>query len=200
MSVMQRYLLAFMGGFLAMSAHVYLLYGRGNWLSPQRLNNTIGAALIFAHILALMILLARDFASKSSTVRLFIRLIGGLFLGTLTWLAHVFLFLFQTSFDMPTLLLGGLGLASGFIVIGYLPIPSPKIRFLSAILIATITTYIPILLTYQNYLQNPSAQALLYFQADNPNDVWLIGLPFAVTIAIISNIPVLFSSSPIVKP
>lgn len=193
-----HYSFAFMGGFLAMSAHVYLLYGRGNWLSPQRLDNTLSSALVFAHLFALTVIVARDVIEKPFSIRLIIGLIGGTLLGALTWFAHIFLFLYQTSPDAITLLLGGFALSVGFVV-SDLPISNVRIRAVLGMIVSAIAIYSVIFITHTNYIADPSTQALLYFQADNPNDVYLIGLPFALTLAIIPNLPLLFSSSQIAK-
>ena len=114
------------------------------------------------------------------------------------WFAHIFLFLYQTSPDAITLLLGGFALSIGFVISG-IPIINLRLRAVLGIIISAIVIYGAIFITHMNYVADPSAQALLYFQADNPNDVYLIGLPFALTLAIIPNLPLLFSSSPLAK-
>lgn len=69
--------------------------------------------------------------------------------------------------------------------------------------ITTITSFTPIYLSFHNFLTTfttQPAQALLYFQADNPEHVWLIGLPFALTIAVFGQLPFLLKNvGPIVN-
>ncbi|MEO1290504.1 MAG: hypothetical protein AAFV93_22400 [Chloroflexota bacterium] len=159
-----------------MSAHVYWFFGRGDWLAPQRLGSTISSALIFAHLFAIAVIIARDIVEKPLSMRLIIGIVGGTFFGTLTWFAHVFLFLYQSKPNMLTLILGGLALVIGFVVVG-LPIGKSKVRTIISMFISAIAIYGTIFITYNNYLVDSSAQALLYFQLDNPNDIYLIGLP-----------------------
>lgn len=196
MRIFLRYCFAFVGGFLAMSAHIYLLNGRGGWFLPQRLSATIGNALIFAHILAFIVIIVRDNPLKQPLVKFLLGLIIGTVLGAIAWFAHVFLYLYQMTPDLITLLLGGFGLSIGFVIAGILKISNRWLSFTVSALITIIAIYTPILLSHQAYIADSTAQALLYFQADNPNDIFLIGLPFAITIAVFSHLPLLFSSSP----
>ncbi|GAB5490275.1 MAG: hypothetical protein Phog2KO_04900 [Phototrophicaceae bacterium] len=196
MRIFLRYCFAFVGGFLAMSAHIYLLYGRGGWFLPQRLSATIGNALIFAHILAFIVIIVRDNPLKQPLVKFLLGLIIGTVLGAIAWFAHVFLYLYQMTPDLITLLLGGFGLSIGFVIAGILKISNRWLSFTVSALITIIAIYTPILLSHQAYIADSTAQALLYFQADNPNDIFLIGLPFAITISVFSHLPLLFSSSP----
>ena len=182
-----------------MSAHIYLLYGRGGWFLPQRLSATIGNALIFAHIIAFIVIIVRDNPLKQPIVKFLLGLIIGTVLGAIAWYAHVFLYLYQTNPDVITLFLGGFGLSIGFAMSGILKVRNHWLNFSISTLITIFSIYLPILLSYQAYIADSSAQALLYFQADNPNDIFLIGLPFSITIAVFSHLPLLFSSSPHAK-
>lgn len=179
-----------------MSAHIYLLYGRGDWFIPQRISATIGNALIFAHLLAFLVIIIRDNPLKPLWLRLVFGFFVGMFLGALVWYSHLFLYLYQPMPDFSTLVFGGIGLSFGFLVSGSIQIENRWIYTIFSILITSISIYILIFLTHQAYRDDASAQALLYFQADNPNDVFFIGLPFAMTIAFFSHLPLLFSSSP----
>jgi hypothetical protein len=186
------YRFAFLGGFLAIFAHIYLYAGRGNWLAPQRLAPALGNALIFAHIFALMIYLAHE-----KRLPWPLRLTLCLILGILAWWAHLFFYLYQSSPDWLTLLLGGLGLSLGFALSALTPPPNSGevgrglLRFGLAFLLSALTIYLPIYWSYQNFLAtitSSPAQALLYFQADNPEHVYLIGIPFALCLAFFGNI------------
>jgi len=186
-----HYVSAFVGGFLAMSAHIYLYFGSGNWLAPQRLSVTIGNALIFAHLVALMVIVARDLFPEKRVSRIVIGLIGGTFFGALSWYAHLFLYLYQKTPDLLTLLAGGFGLSIGFLIAGQLNVQNRWLKTFLASVITAIAIYIPIYFAHQAHATDVSAQALLYFQADNPRDVFLIGLPFTISIAIFGNLPLL---------
>lgn len=193
-----RYLLPFMGGFLAIFAHIYLYAGRGDWFAPQRLSIALGNALIFAHIFALLVYLAHE-------KRLFwlLRIILCIALGILAWWAHLFFYLYQSNPDIFTLILGGIGLAIGFVLAGIIPLANRFLRFGLAFLISAISIFAPIYWSFQNFLAsitNNPAQALLYFQADNPEYAYLIGIPFALCLAFFGNLSLLFSGQQKASP
>jgi hypothetical protein len=194
-----RYLLPFMGGFLAIFAHIYLYAGRGDWFAPQRLAPAVGNALIFAHIFALMVYLAHE-------KRFFwpLRIILSIALGILAWWAHLFFYLFQSNPDILTLISGGIGLSLGFILSSLTPpslageVGRGLLRFGLAFFVSAIAIFAPIYWSFQNFLASIThspAQALLYFQADNPEYVYLIGIPFALCLAFFGNLPLLFANS-----
>ncbi|MGJ3239956.1 MAG: hypothetical protein ACFE0Q_14690 [Anaerolineae bacterium] len=182
-----------MGGFLAMFAHIYLLFGRGDWLAPQRLSSVLGNALIFAHLLAAVVIVARDLMPSRSYLWRSLILVTASLLAMLMWYAHIFLFLYQTTIDHRVMAFAGFSMALGFWLVRWLDMTQRLVRALLAMTITAIMIYLPIYITYQAYLDDPSAQALLYFATDNRYDVFLIGVPFALTIAVLSQIPLLFA-------
>jgi hypothetical protein len=195
-----RYSLAFLGGFLAIFAHIYLYAGRGNWLAPQRLAPALGNALIFAHIFALIIFLAYE-----KRLAWPLRIILCLVLGILAWWAHLFFYLYQSNPDFLTLAIGGIGLSIGFILSGSNLLRRDAIlrvrlaQFILFILLTALTIYFPIYWSYQNFLTtitSSPAQALLYFQADNSEHVYLIGIPFALCLAFFGNLTLIISPLP----
>jgi len=198
--VILRYQLSLIAGFLAMFAYVYLTFRVGGWFAPQRIGNALAAGLIFGHGLAFTVLIARDMPLLLRDrwpllVRL-MSLVGGIAFGLLTWWAHITFFLLNTSPDWGILLLGGFGLSTGFIVAVWLP-ASGLLRTISLMLLTSVAVFIPILFAHQRYFAtiNTSevAQALLYFELDNPEFIWLIGLPFALCIGIIGQAPLLWN-------
>lgn len=210
MSFWLRYQLALVGGFLAMSAHIFLAFSRSAWFTPQHIGSSIASGLMFGHVVALMVLVARDLPlwlrDKNWSIWMIraLSVIGGIALGTLAWWVHITLTLLQANPDWLTLLLGGIGLSFGFWVTplfgefgkGVTRYPTRVALF---VIITTIATFLPIYFAFQNYLASFNtplqAQALLYFQADNPEHVWLIGVPFALAIAIFGQLPMLLISN-----
>ena len=188
------YFSVFMGGFLAMFAHIYLYAGRGDWLAPQRLSPALGNALIFAHLFVITVYIARTrhfhWLTRFALAAIF---------GTLTWWTHLFFYLYQTSPNMLTLFIGGFGVSLAFIVLEIIPPLNQKIPFfIVSVFFTAIAIYLPIYWSYQNFLAtlpiNP-AQALLYFQADNPEHVYIIGIPFSLCLAFFANLPIVISSA-----
>lgn len=196
-----------MGGFLAIFAHIYLYAGRGDWFAPQRLAPALGNALIFAHLFALLVWLAHQ-----QRLAWPLRIIFCLFLGILAWWAHLFFYLYQSSPDFLSLVFGGIGLALAFIpasLIKPLSLQSGRRlvntgKFILICLFSALCIYAPIYWSYQNFLatfmlaSRQPAQALLYFQADNPEYLVLIGLPFALCLAFFANLPLIsLGNSPV---
>jgi hypothetical protein len=196
-----RYQLALVGGFLAMSAHVFLTGSRGAWFTLPHIGNAISAGLMFGHIVALMVFVARDLPLllhdrwSGWLIRL-LSIVGGIAFGALAWWVHLTLSLYQTSVNGFIVLLGGIGLSSGFILAPMIRLNNRYLRITLLIFVTATATFLPICFSYQNYLatyNTPSpAQALLYFQVDNPEYVWLIGVSFALAVAFFGQLPMLF--------
>ena len=201
MALFWRYQLALVGGFLAMSAHVFLTASRGVWFTLPHIENAISAGLMFGHVVALMILIARDFPlflqdKWSGWLIRSLSIVGGIGLGALAWWVHLTLSLYQTSVNGFIVLLGGIGLSSGLILAPMIRLNNRYLRITLLIFVTATATFLPIYFSYQNYLAtyntSSPAQALLYFQVDNPEYVWLIGIPFALAVAFFGQLPMLF--------
>lgn len=191
-----RYALALLAGGIAMFAHVFLSFRMQGWFAPQRWSSAIAGGLMFGHGLAFMVLLARDVPLRLHGPvwrRVLLSLLGGLFFGTLAWWSHVTLLLLNTNPDWGVLLLGGAGLSAGFIVAGARPGKQPGWLRFAVLLLTMAAVFLPIYVSFQSYLTSINtpkiAQALLYFEQDNPEHVWLIGLPFAFVIALLGQLP-----------
>src|SRR5687767_3378754 len=120
MSLWLRYQLALAGGFLAMSAHIFLAFSRTVWFTPQHIGSAISAGLLFGHVVAFMVLVARDLPlwlrdkNWSTWLIRLLTVIGGIILGTAAWWVHITLTLLQSNPDWLTLIGGGIGLSFGF--------------------------------------------------------------------------------------
>ena len=199
-----RYQLALVGGFLAMSAHVFLTGSRGMWFTLPHIGNAISAGLMFGHVVALMVVIARDLPLllrdrwSGCLIRL-LSIVGGVGFGTLAWWVYLTFSLYQARVDWITVLSGGFGLSFGFVFAPFITLNNRYLKTGLLIVITTAATFLPIPFSYQNYLatyNTPSpAQALLYFQVDNPDYVWLIGIPFALAVAFFGQLPLLFEAN-----
>ncbi len=194
-----RYQVSLLAGFLAMFAYVYLTFRIDGWFAPQRWGNALSAGLIFGHGLAFMVLLARDIPlllrNRWPVLARLLSLFAGITVGTLAWWAHMTFFLFNTSPDWMILLLGGVGLSAGFVVAGWFN-GRGRVRAIALMLLTSAAVFTPIAFAHQRYLVTVNtpeiAQALLYFELDNPEFLWLIGLPFALCIGFIGQAPLLW--------
>jgi hypothetical protein len=189
MQIVRRFLLALLGGFLAMGGHIYLTFYSAEWISPQRIGNSIAAGLIFGIVVGLMVVLASEYPARLRAVwsvpaRLALALASGVILGTLAWFSYSYLMLQIEAPDWSVLLFGGIGLSAGFVLSGMVNLPR-----LVSIGITALAIYVPIFVTFQNYMatvySRPPALALLYYA---PNREWMVfatGIPFALVIALL---------------
>lgn len=196
-----RYIFSFVGGFLAMFAHVFLALRSADFFATQRWGNAISAGLMFGHLVAFAALFGRDLPlvkreTWSFSARFILALLGAWAFGTLAWWAHSTFFLAIVPPDWGVLLLGGFSLSLGFIACGLGNRKLPAVMLSS--LLSIVAIFAPIYWTNQQFLVTRSspnpAQALLYFQPDNPEHVWLIGLPFVLMVALTSYAPLLWQA------
>lgn len=188
-----RYLGALLGGFVAMFAHIFFVLRNTTFFDPQRWGMSLGVALIFAHIFALMVVSVCDFLPARKLprpVRMALMTIFGVVLGTMAWWSHSTLFLYIVPPPWETLILGGAGLASGFIITGAFPVTTLPTSIMQMI-ITSLAIYLPIAVAYQSFLVS-NTPALLYFQRDNPDHVFIIGIPFAISLTIFAYLPTLW--------
>ncbi|MCU0513508.1 MAG: hypothetical protein MUE40_13180 [Anaerolineae bacterium] len=196
-----RLALAAAGAALAMAVHVYLGYGRGDWLAAPRLGTAIAAGLIFGLPAGVTVMVALDMPLRLRGVwpaprRLAVALLAGTGAGTLAWFAFVYLILWIETPDWRVLLMGGAGLAAGFILAGLVPLPRPL-----HILLTAAAIFAPIYSAYQNFLATQAGpapmMALLYYVPSRPWLVLVVGLPFALLIALAGHvIPPLAAAPP----
>jgi hypothetical protein len=192
MQIVRRFLLALLGGFLAMGSHMYVTFRADNLFSAMRLSNTIAAGLIFGIVVAFMVIFASEYPARlkgiwSFQARAALALVAGIVTGTLAWFAFQYLLLLIEAPEWGLLLFGGIGLAAGFILTGLFTLPRPV-----SILITAIATYVPIYVTFQNYLTtmyyDAPSSALLYYSPDKDWMVYVFGIAFAVAIALFGQI------------
>jgi hypothetical protein len=192
MQIVRRFLLALLGGFLAMGGHVYLTFYSAEWITTQRIGNSIAAGLIFGIVVGLMVVLASEYPARlrdvwSVPARLALALASGVILGTLAWFSYVYLLLQIEAPDWSVLLFGGIGLSAGFVLSGMVKLPR-----LVSIAITALAAYVPIFITFQNYVatvyNRPPALALLYYAPNREWMVFALGIPFALAIAILGQL------------
>jgi len=180
-----------------MFVHIFLSFGTGVWFAPQRWGSAVSGALMFAHVVGFTVLVARDVPRSLIDnwpvwKRLLVSSIGGGLMGTLAWWTHSTLFLFNTTPDWAVLLLGGTGLSIGFVLAGVKHNQMP-IHLIGTVILTSIAIYLPIFAAFQQFQTSINASspamALLYFSPRFPQFVYMIGIPFALCIAVFGHLP-----------
>lgn len=193
-----RYESALIGGFLGMFVHVYLLYGRGDWLQLARLNHALGAGLIFGHVAAFAVLAARDvpvlLAGKVSRLAAICAgIAAGTVLGALAWWSHAALFLLNSQPDWRVLLLGGLCFSVGFSPAACW-IPRNRVLRWLMVALTALCFYVPICVTFLlHQADTQAAQALLYFRESE--QMFVIAALFSLLVACCGHLPLLLDWS-----
>lgn len=184
-----------------MFTHTFLALRSAALFAPLRWGHAISAGLMFGHLVAFAALFARDLSLAKRTVwplslRVVVAIAGGVTWGTLAWWAQNTLLLAIVPPAWPTLLFGGLGLSLGFVLCGLSN--GKRNAVIASLLVSLGGLFGAIYITHQQFHASRNtaapAQALLYFQVDNPEHIWFIGLPFAFVIVAFSYVPVLWSA------
>ncbi|MCL4255600.1 MAG: hypothetical protein KJ043_17710, partial [Anaerolineae bacterium] len=146
-----RYVMAMLGGWLAMGITIWTNYRSEILFTPQRWSNSLAVGLIFGLFIGFLVLFTDEFISRLRGfwrwwVRLLVSFGVGWFLGTLVWTQYTWLFLQQTEISATVMRFGGFGLMLGFFLTTML-----KLRSFLSIPLTIIATYIPLYVTYQMY-------------------------------------------------
>lgn len=196
MGIVWRYVFAVLGGWLAMGMHVFTVFRTQAIFIQQRWANAVAIGLVFAVLVGTVALAADEFPTRlrgfwTWWARLALSLVMGTLLGMLTWWSFPWFFLnLQPGQDI--LLFGGLGLALGYVLTTMLRLPGWL-----AVIVTTITTYIPIYVTFQvGWMGNPIPpfqfyEALLYYDFATPEQIFTVALPFALIVALGGHAPAL---------
>jgi hypothetical protein len=191
----------FVGGFLGIGFWAFSVFQSTELLTPERVIYTLALGEVFGLFVGLLAILAsklhlrlpgwlagQRWQKVGQTVACL--LIGGLAWATFGW------FYLQNpvleAADVNSILFGGLGLALGFVLRIWLPLPG----WLSALLTA-ILTYIPIYVTYQHYWSagdNPYLLTPLIDVSEN-NQIFLLAIPMVILIVLGANFPRLYTEA-----
>lgn len=151
LSLIFRYFMAAIGGWLAMGLTIWITYRSELIFTPQRWSNSLAVGLIFGLFIGFLVLFTDEFISRLRGfwrwwVRLIVSFGLGWFIGTLVWTQYTWLFLQQPEISATVMRFGGFGLMFGFFLTTML-----KLRSFLAIPLTALFTYIPIYVTYTSY-------------------------------------------------
>lgn len=188
MQIVRRYLYAFLGGFVAMAGYVFMTFRMESLFHPARIGNAISAGLLFGILMGVLVLIAAEYPDRlrglwQGWARWLLALGGGTLTGLVAWWAYTTFFLLNTSPDWLVLLAGAAGLSAGFAVSSMFRLPG-----LFALAVTTMAVFLPVYITGRwNMLTINTEQpfaALLYFDPSHPDLPLVLGMPFAMSIAI----------------
>ncbi len=183
----QRFFWGLMGGLLGIAFWAFSTFRSETLITPDRTVYTIALGQVFGICLGVMSMLADELPNrlqrwlgKSQVVRVTLRSLLFTGIGIFAWASYVWFLqrLSTTRQDTNSLLLGGIALALGFLVRSVTKLPAWAFTFVIAALI-----WLPVFITYQDNYTN--FVPLIYF--DNPNQLFTIGIPVALIMAIGAN-------------
>jgi TIR domain len=182
-----RFIWGFFGGLLGIAFWAFSTFRSDILFSPQRVVYTIALGQVFGVCIGALSMLADELPNRvlrwlpSPAMRIALRTLLFAGIGVFAWTSYIWFLerLGATQQDTNALLLGGVLLAAGFLA------RSLKTRLPGwgyTLLIAALI-WIPINITFNDNYVN--FVPLVYF--DLPNQVWSIGLPMALLMAIGAN-------------
>lgn len=183
LQIVRRFSAAFIGGMLAIAFWAFSTFRSDVLITPQRLLYTIALGQAFGLCLGSMATLVGDLpqaVQRWLPSRAPGRILLCVVFGVLAWGSyHWFLEnLDTTPQDLNTLLLGGAGLAGGFLARILVDMPG----WLSAVLTA-VFAYLPIIVTFDRYYADTNDFIPLIF-FDDRSQLFSVAIPMVVLIAI----------------
>jgi hypothetical protein len=191
LQVLWRFIWGFIGGLLGMGFWAFSVFPSesGTLITPLRLIYAVVLGEVFGIFNGMLAVLAEDglpFTRRVLPPRLVLpfRILATLLISIAAW--GIFGWFYQqnptlTQQDINSMLFGGVGLAAGFL----LRILFPKLPTWLATVLTAVFTYIPIYVTFQQYWAGTDQfQPLIYVSYDNPNQIYSIGIPIVIFIAL----------------
>lgn len=183
----QRFFWGLMGGLLGIAFWAFSTFRSDVLIDPIRLVYSIALGQVFGVCLGVMSMLADELPNrlqrwlgKSQALRVTLRSLLFAGIGIFAWASYVWFLqrLSTTQQDTNSLLLGGLALAIGFLIRSITKLPAWVFTLVIAALI-----WLPVYITYRDNYTN--FVPLIYF--DQPEQVFTIGIPVALIMAIGAN-------------
>jgi hypothetical protein len=188
----QRFFWGLMGGLLGIAFWAFSTFRSEALITPDRIIYTIALGQVFGVCLGLLSMFADELPHRlqrwlgnSRVIRLVLRSLLFIGIGIFAWTSYVWFLqrLGTTVQDENALLFGGIALAAGFLIRSEAKLPA----WLFTLIIAALI-WLPIYVTYQdNYTH---FVPLIYF--DDPNQIFTIGIPVALIMAIGANARALY--------
>ncbi|MBL8163278.1 MAG: TIR domain-containing protein [Anaerolineae bacterium] len=181
----------FFGGLVGMGFWTFSVFRSDILITPERMRWTIAMGGVFGLFIGIMALLSESLPfrlrrSLNERAQVIIRIVLTIVLGIAAWMSFWWFLdaLLFNSPDINALVLGGLGLAAGFIARIEFKMPSWV-----AVLITTLAIWLPLYITFERASAGSELFTPLMFFYDDPNQVFTIGLPFALLVALGAHFP-----------
>lgn len=187
-----RFFWGLMGGLLGIAFWAFSTFRSETLITPDRVVYTIALGQVFGACIGLLSMLADELPNRlqrwlgnSQAIRFVLRSLLFSGIGIFAWASYIWFLqrLGTTAQDINSLLLGGIMLAAGFLIRSVTKAPAWVFTLMMTALI-----WIPIYITYQDNYTN--FVPLIYF--DNPNQVFTIGIPIALIMAVGANLRAIY--------
>lgn len=187
-----RFFWGLMGGLLGIAFWAFSTFRSDILITPDRIIYTIALGQVFGACLGLLSMFADELPHRlqrwlgnSQVVRLVLRSLLFVGIGIFAWTSYIWFLqrLGTTVQDENAILFGGIALAAGFLLRSVAKLPAWVFTLVMAALI-----WLPIYITYQDNYVN--FVPLIYF--DDPNQLFTIGIPVALIMAIGANARALY--------
>jgi TIR domain len=186
LEMIRRFEWGLFGGLAGIGFWAFSTFRSTTLFAPQRVVYTIALGQLFGLCLGIISLLTEELPRRwqpyvtSEPLRLVLRALLFIVLGVVAWLSYVWCLerMGTTPQDWNALILGGVGLAAGFILRSMVPWPSWLITILM-----TLFIWLPITIAFNDNFV--SFVPLVYF--DDPNQIYTIGIPMALIMALGAN-------------
>jgi hypothetical protein len=160
MDAVWRYVFGFVGGFLALGGWAWLNLPSQAIFRAQTSGIAVSTGMVFGFFIGLLVIFSAELSDRLHGFwhhwsRFLLSLGLGLAIGTATWWSFTWFFLNYPP-DLNVMLLGGAGLAGGFVLSSLFRLPA----WLSAI-ITTLSAFAPLYIA----ATTPSLTPILYFLA-----------------------------------
>ncbi|MFW5692234.1 MAG: protein kinase domain-containing protein [Chloroflexota bacterium] len=143
LALILRFVLALVGGWLAMGLHIWSTFRSQAIFAPQRWINTLAVGLLFGLFIAVLVLVVDEFSRRLRGfwpwwVRLLVSASFGFWWATLIWAQFTWAYM-QLPISWDVMRFGGAGLMLGFVLSAMF-----RLRSYIAIPLTALLTYIPI--------------------------------------------------------
>lgn len=191
----QRFFWGFIGGLMGIAFWAFSTFRSDVLITPDRIIYSISLGQVFGACLGFLSMFADELPHRlqhwlgnSRVIRFVLRSLLFVGIGIFAWASYAWFLqhLGTTVQDENTLLLGGITLAAGFLIRSEAKLPAWLFTLIMAALI-----WLPIYVTYQDNYVN--FVPLIYF--DVSNQLFTIGIPVALIMAIGANARALYEES-----